>query len=187
MSRYFKLQDHMSIPGRWVLEGPFDEQGNELDSWPFGKGERVERAGVSQFKMSHPGDAVDISQTGLGIPVISGRVAAILEQLCPQDVQLLAARVEGRTEPWFILNILHIIRCIDDARCGEVQYWKPEDGRPEKLGEYFYIHRLKVDPTKIQGAHIFRPWGWSAAMIISEPLKEALEAQGITGMRYIEA
>jgi hypothetical protein len=177
----------MSIPERWLLDGPFDEQGNELDPWQFGKGLSVELAGVPRFTLYHGSKPVDFSQTGLGAPVVSGRVAAILERMCPQDVQLLPARVEGQTEPWFILNILRIIRCIDDARCGEVDYWKPEDGRPEKVGQYSYVHALKVDPTKIQDTHIFRTWGWRVAMIISEPLKEALEQEGITGMKYIEA
>ncbi|MFE8605157.1 imm11 family protein [Archangium violaceum] len=187
MSRYFKLRDHMSIPGRWVLDGPFDERGTELDSWQFGNGQRIELACVPHFTLAHVGGAVDFSQTGLGVPVVHGRVAAILERLAIQDVQLLPARVEGQTEPWFILNVLRIIRCIDDARCGEVEYWKPEDGQPEKVGQYSYIHGLKVDPAKVGDAHIFRPWGWDVAIIVSDTLKQALEQERITGMKYIEA
>jgi hypothetical protein len=114
-------------------------------------------------------------------------VAAILERLASQDVQLLPARVDGQTEPWFILNVLRIIRCIDDARCDEVDYWKPEDGQPEKVGQYSYVHGLKVDPTKIGDAHIFRPWGWDVAIIVSDTLKQALEQESITGMKYVEA
>jgi hypothetical protein len=187
MSRYFKLQDQMSIPGRWVLAGPLDERGDELDASQFKKGQQVELACMPRFTLSHPGSPVDISQTGLGVPVVSGRVAALFERLGITEVQLLQARVEGQTAPWFILNILRIIHCIDDERCEEVEHWKPEDGRPEKVGEYSYVHGLKVDPTKVGDADIFRTWGWRVAMIISEPLKEALEAQGLTGMKYIEA
>lgn len=187
MSRYFKLRDHMSIPGRWVLDGPFDEQGTELDSWQFGNGQRIELACVPRFTLSHVGGAVDFSQTGLGVLVVNGRVAAILARLAIQDVQLLPARVEGQTEPWFILNVLRIIRCIDDARCGEVEYWRPEDGQPEKVGQYSYVHGLRVDPTKVGDAHIFRPWGWDVAIIVSDTLKQALEQEGITGMKYVEA
>jgi hypothetical protein len=177
----------MSIPGRWVLDGPFDEQGSALDSWQFGDGRRVELACVPRFTLSHVGVAVDFSQTGLGVPVVHGRVAAILERLALKDVQLLPARVEGQTEPWFILNVLRIIRCIDDARCGEVEYWKPEDGQPEKVGQYSYVHGLRVDPAKVGDAHIFRPWGWDVAIIVSDLLKQALEQEGITGMKYVEA
>ncbi|HYO55790.1 imm11 family protein [Archangium sp.] len=186
MSRYFQLRDHMSIPERWVLDGPFDEQGNELDSWQFSDGQRIELACVPRFTLSHVGCAVDFSHTGLGVPVIHSRVATILDRLAIQDVQLLPARVEGQMEPWFILNILRIIRCIDDARCGEVEYWRPEDGQPEKVGQYSYVHGLRVDPTKVGGAQIFRTWGWDVAIIVAETLKLALEQEGITGMKYVE-
>jgi hypothetical protein len=187
MSRYFMLRDHMSYPGRWVLRSPVDEQGEEIEPWQFKKGRRVEVAGVPYLPMSHRGCALDISQTGLGVPVIHGRVADILERLCAQDVQLLPARVEGQTDSWFILNLLRVIRCIDEARCEYVDYWKPEDNRPEKVGEYHNVRGLKVDPTKIGDAHIFRPWGWRVAIVVSEPLKLALEEAGITGMKYVEA
>jgi len=187
MPRYFKLRDHMSIPGRWVLDGPFDEQGKEFDSWQFKHGQRIELPCLPRFTLSHVGSAVDFSHTGLGVPVVHARVAAILERLAIQDVQLLPARVEGQTESWFILNILRIIRCIDDARCGEVEYWKPEDGQPEKAGQYSYVHGLRVDPTKVGDARIFRTWGWRVAIIVSDTLKQALEQDGITGMKYVEA
>ncbi len=186
MSRYFMLRDHMSFPGRWVLRSPVDEQGAEIDSWQFGEGQPVELAGVAYFPMSHRGCALDISQTGLGVPVVHGRAAALLERLCGQDVQLLPARVEGQSDSWFILNLLRVIRCIEEARCEYVEHWKPEDNQPDKVGEYRNVRGLKVDPAKIGDAHIFRPWGWRVAIIVSEPLKLALEQAGITGMKYIE-
>jgi hypothetical protein len=188
MTRYFDMMDNMRLPGRWVLDGPFDEQGEEIDSWQFGEGRRVELARTPCFSMSHQGRALDISQTGLGVPVVHGRVAAILEQLCGKDVQLLPARLEGQVAPWFILNVLRIIRCIDEARCEYVERWKPEDNRPDKVGEYRNVRGLKVDPSKVgYDAHIFRPWGWRVAILVSEPLKQALEQEGITGVKYIEA
>jgi len=187
MTRYFKLRDHMAFPGRWLLDGPFDEQGEDIDSWQFGEGQRVELACVPYFPMSHRGCAVDISQTGLGVHVVHGRVAAILERLCAQDVQLLPARVEGQSDSWFVLNLLRVIRCIDEARCEYVEQWKPEDNRPDQVGEYCNVRGLKVDPTKIGDAHIFRPWGWRVAILVSEPLKLALEEAGITGVKYLEA
>jgi hypothetical protein len=51
-------------------------------------------------------------------------------------VQFLPAQVDGHPEPYFILNPLRVIRCIDDARCEEVQRFTPEDGQPEKVGQY---------------------------------------------------
>jgi hypothetical protein len=43
-----------------------------------------------------------------------------------------------------------------------------------------------VDPAKIENAHIFRTWGWSVALIISEHLKRVLESEHITGVKFVE-
>ena len=124
----------------------------------------------------------------LAIPVVSGRVVSIFKHLGLLDeVQFIPARVEGLSEPYFILNTLRIIRCIDDARCEEVLYWRPEDERPDKLGKYRNVVGLKVDPARVGGANIFRPWGWIVVLLVSERVKLALEAEGITGPLFIEA
>ncbi len=177
----------MSIPGRWVLGSPFNQQGQEIDSWQFSKGQRVELEGVPRFSMAHAGRPIDFSQTGLGVLVVHDRVVSAFERLGIQEVQFLPAQVEGQSEPWFILNILRIIRCIDDARCEYVEYWEPEDEMPDKMGQYSNVRGLKVDPARIEDAHIFRTWGWHMAIIVSEQLKQALEQEGVSGVKYIEA
>lgn len=78
------------------------------------------------------------------------------------------------------------LRCIDDARCGEARHWMPEDGQPEKVGQYHVVSGLRIDPTKGGDAHIFRTWGWTVALIVSEELKEAMEQAGITGPIFVE-
>ncbi len=67
-----------------------------------------------------------------------------------------------------------------------MQYWKPEDNRPDKLGQYRAVYGLRIDPTKVGDARIFRPWGWRVALIISEDLKQAMEAEGLSGTRFVE-
>jgi hypothetical protein len=58
---------------------------------------------------------------------------------------------------------------------------------PEKVGEYRVVAGMRIDPEKAAGAHIFRPWGWTMALVVSEYLKQALEREGITGTRSTEA
>jgi hypothetical protein len=48
------------------------------------------------------------------------------------------------------------------------------------------VRGLKVDPAKVGGAHIFRPWGWTVALLVSEHVKRALEREGVTGTRFTE-
>jgi hypothetical protein len=187
MPGYFDLMDDMRIPGRWLLGSPFDEQGQEIDPWQFDEGRVLALKGVPRFPVDVPGRPLDFSLAAFGIPVVHGRFVALFERLHIREVQFIPALVEGDAEPWFILNPLRVIRCIDDARCEEVQYWRPEDGQPEKEGEYQVVTGLRVDPTKVGEARIFRPWGWRVALIVAEELKQALEQEGITGTRFVEA
>jgi len=135
-----------------------------------------------------PGTALDFTLASFSIPVVHGRVVSLLERLgLEREVQFIPAVVEGHAGPYFVLNTLHTFPCIDDARCEEVLYWLSEDNRPDKEGQYRNVAGLKVDPAKVGAASIFRPWGWTVALIVSEHVKLAMESEGITGTRFTEA
>jgi hypothetical protein len=187
-NRYFRLCQNMRVPGRWVLrETDLDERGQKLEPWLFDRGELVTVEAAPMLVTSLPGNPLDYSETGLNTPVVSSRVVSLLERLSVQDeVQIIQARVEGYSEPYFILNTLKTIRCIDDTRCEEVVYWSPEDNRPDKLGQYQNVVGMKIDPARVEGANIFRPWGWTVTLIVSERLKDAMDAEGITGTKFTE-
>ncbi|MFL5352776.1 imm11 family protein [Archangium sp.] len=186
--RYFELRDNLYIPGRWHLSTPdVDENGQQINPWQFKYGEVVELEAAPLLHMDPPGHPLEFTLTGLTVPLVNGRVVSLFERLgLEREVQFIPTRVQGFTEPYFLLNALRVIRCIDDARCEEVQYWLPEDNRPDKEGQYRVVAGLKVDPEKID-ADVFRPWGWTVILIVSERVKQALESEGITGTRFIEA
>jgi hypothetical protein len=186
MNRYFKLMDDRRSRDRWHLGVPVDEQGEELEPWQFDEGRVLELGGMPSFPLDVPGRPLDFCWAAFSIPVVNERFVRLFERLQVREVQFIPARVQTHPEPCFILNPLRIIRCIDDARCEEVRYFKPEDGQPEKVGEYRVVAGLRIDPTKVGDARIFRPWGWTVALIISEDLKQALEREGITGTRFTE-
>ena len=195
--KYYELYDNKYIPGRWHLGMPLFADGEDEDSgdpekrelfdtYRFLEGRVLEIEGPIRLVVKPVGIALDFSQAQ-GIPVVNRRVVSLFVRLGLQkEVQFIPVEVEGQTEPWFILNVLQLIRCIDDARCEEVLYWLPEDNRPDKEGQYRNVAGLKVDPEKIGDTHIFRPWGWKVVLIVSEHVKSAMEAEGITGTRFIE-
>lgn len=185
--KYYDLLSNMRLPGRWVLADPVDEHGQEVDPWQFDKGCLLEPKGKLVLRQVRPGNALDFSFTTLTIPVVHGRVVSLCARLGLQpQVQFLPAQVEGQSEPYFILNSLRIIRCIDDARCEEVRYWRPEDGNPDRVGQYRVVAGMRIDPSKVGDSHIFRPWGWSVALLVSEHLKHAMEEECITGTKFVE-
>ncbi|WP_395843359.1 imm11 family protein [Cystobacter fuscus] len=188
--KYYDLHDDVYIPERWHLRMPLDdEEGREelFDVGRFKEGRLLDIQKPIRISMKPAGIPLEFSHA-LGVPIVHRRVVSLFERLGLQkEVQFIPVEVEGQKEPWFILNALQIIKCIDDARCDEVLHWLPEDNRPDKQpGEYRNVSGLKVDPEKIGEAHIFRPWGWKVILIVSEHVKRALEEEGITGTKFIE-
>ncbi|HLL06523.1 MAG TPA: DUF1629 domain-containing protein [Myxococcaceae bacterium] len=185
MSRYFRLRDDMKIPGRWALGAPIDPVGREIDPWQFEKGRVVELDFTPRFPSLVSGAPLEFSCAAFGIPLVHGRFVRLFEQRGLQhEVQFIPARIDDVSEPYFILNALRTLRCIDEARSEEIEYWRPEHGEPERVGEYRAVYGLKIDPAKAAGADIFRTWGWSVALIASEHLKQVLEEERITGMKF---
>lgn len=186
-TRYFALRDDLRIPGRWHLRSPVDEQGQSIDPWLFTEGVALAKTQAIHFPVNPRGTALDFTLASFSIPVVHGRVVSLLERLgLEREVQFIPAVVESQPGPYFILNPLRLLRCIDDARCEEVLYWLPEDNRPDKEGQYRNVAGLKIDPTKVDAADIFRPWGWTVVLIVSEHVKQAMEREALTGPRFTE-
>jgi hypothetical protein len=163
-----------------------DEHGQKINPWQFTEGRGIESQGLIRFPVRPDGVELDFSWAAFSIPVVSSRFVQVFERLGIQEVQWLPIQVEHHPGPWFILNTLRVIRCIDEARCEEVRHWKPEHGEPEKVGQYRSVAGLRIDPTQVEGARLFRPWGWRVALLVSEDVKDALEREHITGTRFTE-
>jgi hypothetical protein len=181
------MMDDIHIPGRWHVKSPLDAQGRQIIPWQLMKGMILSMEKPLVLPLSRRGHALDFSLTGFGIAVGSGRFVSVCERLGIQrEVQFIPAQVEEHSEPYFVLNPLHIIRCIDVARCEEVSYWEPRHGEPERVGHYRNVVGMKVDPEKIGDANLFRPWGWQGILLVSERFKRALEQEGLSGPIFME-
>jgi len=186
VSRYYDLRDDRRSHTRWHLGSPLTEQGQEIDPWQFFEGHLLDLGVVPRFPLDVPGQPLDFCWAAFSIPVVHQRFVDLFERQRVQGVQFIPIQVEAHPEPYFILNSLRVIRCIDDARCSEVEYWQPEDGQPEKLGQYRFISGLRIDSAQVGGAQVFRTWGWSIALVVSEELKQAIETEGLSGTRFVE-
>jgi hypothetical protein len=137
--------------------------------------------------LSSPGLALDYSDAVVAISVLSQRLVDLWCRLgLEKEIQFIPARVEGQTERYYLLNTLRIIRCVDEARSDEIALYEPQDGEPEKVGHYRKVSGMKIDPTQVGDAHIFRPWGWTVTLIVSERVKRAMEEENIRGARFVE-
>ncbi|AKF81649.1 hypothetical protein MFUL124B02_22125 [Myxococcus fulvus 124B02] len=183
--RYFELTEDMSVRGRWVLGTPTDLQDREVaDPWIFKKGRPIPDPGRLRVPMDVRGKPLDFSLAGFATPIVHVRVASLLMEMAPDDVQIFPVDIEGHADQFCILVATQLVQCIDDAASDEVEYWKPEDGRPEKVGQYRKVSGLRIAPTRVGAPQVFRTWGWSVVLVVSERIKAALEALGATGTLF---
>lgn len=184
--KYFDLWDDRAIKGRWHLRSPVNSQGEAIDPWQFKQG-RLLDVGRIYFPVRPTGTALDFTLSSFTIPVVSEGVVSLFQRLGLQgEVQFIPVEVEGQSTTFFILNALKIIECIDDARCEFVERWSPEDGQPDKVGKYQNVRGLRVDVNKVIGANVFRPWGWTVALIVSGHVKTAMEEEDLVGPVFTE-
>jgi len=150
--RYFDLFEDVHVPGRWHLDEPSEQRGQKLGTSLFRRGEPAHVEGQLRIPLYFPGKALDFSLSGTSIPVVHARVAAVFAELAPGDVQLIPVEVEGQSEPYFLLNITRVMKCIDDETSDEVRYVTPEHGLPDQLGEYRSVIGMRIDPSKVGDA-----------------------------------
>ncbi|HZH78823.1 MAG TPA: DUF1629 domain-containing protein [Archangium sp.] len=185
--RYFELYEDMSSPDRWVLDDTLDAQGQPVGARLYLNAVPLRFEGRLRVPLLHPGHPLDFSLADAGdFPVVTENVASTLAELAPGDVQLYPVEVDSRPEPYFLVNVARLVKCIDDETSEEVLYWKPEDNRPDKLGQYRSVGGMRIDPSKVGDAKVFRPWGWPPALLVAEDVKEALERTGATGLKFTE-
>jgi len=114
MPRYYELTDDMRIETRWHLRRPVDEHGQKLNPWQFTEGRALESQGLIRFPVRPEGVTLEFTQDAFANPVVHDRVVQALEHLDLQEVQFLPVEVENHPGPYFILNTLRTIRCIDE-------------------------------------------------------------------------
>jgi hypothetical protein len=184
--RYFKLSDDVHVSGRWELGAPLDQGGQKVWTWLFMRGEPFALTARLRVPLSRPGKPLEFSEAGAAVPIVHEKVRSILTRVAPSDVQLIPAEVQAQGEGYFALNALRKVKCIDDAVCEEVQLWTTEDGQPDLVGEYRVVAGMRIDPMKVGDAKVFRPWGWPVVLIVSEEIKEVMEREGVTGVKFQE-
>lgn len=179
--RYFELTDDVEVPGRWHLSAVTAPDGSE----PSLRTGAVASATPLTTRASRPGRALAFCLTNFAVPVADSRVVSAFARVADGDVQRLAVSIPGHAG-FEVLNVLRVVRCLDEAR-SEFTKWTTRDHRADLAGEYRMVTRLRLDPRAIPpDAHAFRVEGWLIALIVSEPVKEAMEKAGCLGARFSE-
>jgi hypothetical protein len=183
--RFFDLSDDVYVPHRWHLATPIDSHGRKVHDWDFKRGTPVNLEGRLRIPIKVAGRPLDFSEAGIRIPVVHVKVASMLSERAPGDVQLIPAEIEGQPDQYLVLVATRLIRCIDE-KASRILLWTHEDGVPHKVGKYRDVRDMRIDKVKAGNAKVFRPEGWSGTLIVTEEIKDSLEHMGAAGTRFQE-
>ncbi|MBU8899802.1 hypothetical protein KRR26_29740 [Corallococcus sp. M34] len=114
------------------------------------------------------------------------RVASVFRALASHDVQLFPVVVIGEPGPYFLLNVVRKIRCVDEEVSLEVQFRTAPEFK-DRIEEYRSVIGLRIDKSKVGDARAFRTWGWRTPLTVDEGIKQALEATRCSGGKFDEA
>ena len=183
MTRFYDLSDQVdAVPDRWHLDWARLRDGTEP---ALSDGVRFESLERPVIPVTHSGLVLDFSLTSFGVPVATKVLADAVAAVARSDVQCVPVEIPGYGE-LVALNSLRIVRCIDDKR-SEFIKWTKRDHRADLAGTYRQVTNLVLDRKAIPpDAAFFRLKGWEVALIVSEPVKMAMERAGCFGAKFTE-
>jgi hypothetical protein len=173
--RFFSLM--IADESRWHLDLSSDEA--PLNIWLC---QPIQVPHEITLHIFQEGRRVDYDQVSFAIPVVSGRLAQILEKIARDDIQRLPAIVKEDQGEWEVLNILACVDCIDHERSLITYY---PSNHPEKPGKPRGVMKLVLNPTRAGTHHIFRPRDWEIAVVVSDPLRAAMAEIGVSGVEFV--
>jgi hypothetical protein len=140
---------------------------------------------VLKMDSGHKGLVVpDLVSNTVRITIVSSKLKGLLEQHSGARIEFLPvsmANHKGRiaAKDYFIANVLDHVDCVDKER-SEVEELNPD---PTLLSGLFrlQVHQDRIPPE----AKLFRLKTMPPAILIRDDLRALLDAENLTGVRYI--
>lgn len=182
MTRYFRLEDDVTILKRWHLGSATLLDGTEPR---LRAGIRFDTSEHLSIPVTHAGRALDFCLTSFAVPVVVKKIADAVSTVSGNDVQLVPVSIASQAD-MFVLNALRVICCVDEMR-SEFVKWTKLDHRADLAGQYRQITRLVLDVAAIPAnTHVFRIAGSLVELVVSEQVKGEMESAGCLGAKFIE-
>lgn len=184
MSTFYEIEmDNTQWPF-WFLSDLKDGNGQKVDPRLYARSRELPPYENLSMQITEEGPPIDFSFSALDIIIISKKAGDIIQQLCGDDITRIPVAIDGVGEGYEILFIHCFIDCIDRDNTEHIMYWTEDDHRADLAGGFRMIIGMKVNPEKIGKTHLARVQGWPQAVICSQSLKDALERENITGIRF---
>jgi hypothetical protein len=147
----------------------------EIDAREFSEGRRYEGLTPVAVPLDVDGPRPEFTFAAGSTPVVSRRLAELIEGICPGDVQRFPVTILPSISGYEILNVTATADCVDESRTRHVERWTLDSARPDQVGTYSEIGGLIIDPRRTNNHDIFRVRDWESALIVSDRLKRAME------------
>jgi hypothetical protein len=143
-----------------------------------------EPAAVAHLRFKRPAAAVSKRNLpehgGAGVPLVSPRLASLLQERCPADIQLLEARVlagGAALRGYRLVNLLRKESVVDRTRSDVVHIHGTE--------AILKFNKLRFSRTDLGGRHIARVKEWNPMIVVSDVLREEILELGLSGWAFI--
>lgn len=174
---YYELNDDINYPNRWYLG---DILG--VDNWDLLKfsSDQLSDTEIELFK---DGDEMDFTFTeAYGIPVVSQKVKEKLNECNELAFIHLNVLNKACKTQYYAMITKKTVECVDESASEFQKFEENDPVRPDKAGDYRAFMELRLDAKKIVDIDVFRLSKFETAVIISEKVKQNLEAIDATGL-----
>jgi hypothetical protein len=182
----YRLKFDSALHDQWFLETPVHVSGDKGAFWRLTGGQALKGEDLEGWStaVGEVGQKLAMSFAGFDVPIVDSTVANLFALHASDDVQLPPIKIKGEPLGYRLLVATRLLKCVDEQR-SEFTRWLPEDGRPEKVGEYRMVMRLRLDANVVpKSVQIFRVAGWEVALIVSENLAKLLRGCVREGLSY---
>ena len=178
---------HPRLRGTRTLFGPQDAGAQDLAE-QLTAGRKVEPLPAAlTVEVLIEGHPLAWGRTDRSVIVVNEAVAAVLRERAGDDVQLIAATLDGYDDPQHILVITRLVDCLDVQASGastHLEVYGADDLLlpPDDIATY---DKLVIVPDKVpEGVQVFRIARLNMHVVVSRDLACALAAAGITGVGF---
>jgi len=161
------------------LMGSYDHD-NSPDFLSFIQGKRIAATTPPPFiKFTAPRRRLapfGVLPNSIDIPLLSPRAASMLNEFCPNDIQLIPAKIEtseGPLDDYFLLNVLSMISGIDHAH----SVVKVIPGTNHIVN----VNRLRYSPGAMLDHHLAREHECHTYLWVSDELAQRFAQEKIKG------
>ncbi|MEM1137774.1 MAG: DUF1629 domain-containing protein [Bacteroidota bacterium] len=179
--RYYRLTDDINFPDRWYLCDMHDE------SMKYVHLSTLHMAKLITAEISKEGVSMDFTTSdNNAIPIVTESLAKALSR--EKNVMFIPTIINGNHDEnnYYTMVATESIDCVDEEKSEFTKFEVDDPVRPDRAGDYSGFFKLIIDKNKIVDKDIFRIEKSETRLIVSERIKNLLESEGFTGLKFKE-